>query len=176
MCRPKSEEYEVSVLENPNRCDLQRIARLYLLAWGEGVDENSIMDKASALRKEIEKMRAEDRVMMVAKRGREIIGCARLQRNRENPSEWCWFGLAVHPRHQRRGVAQALFEKSIAFARCCGGSELVSDVHVENVASIRLHENLGFHNCGPFISEHDGDKRVAFRFSIKEGKDGIKTR
>ncbi len=53
-------------------------------------------------------------------------------------------GLYVVPTARRRGVARALLEAVIAWARASGCSELASDTPFENTVSQKVHSRLGF--------------------------------
>ena len=54
-------------------------------------------------------------------------------------------GLFVQPEFRRRGFARLLIEAGEAWARSRGCTEMASDAHLDNAASIRLHSKLGYH-------------------------------
>jgi len=53
-------------------------------------------------------------------------------------------GLYVEPHHRRRGIARALVEAVVSWARDCGCRELASDALLENLAAHATHRALGF--------------------------------
>src|SRR5207253_5752233 len=59
-------------------------------------------------------------------------------------------GLYVDERHQRRGVARALYERLIAICRAQGFHLLVAAIALPNDASVKLHEAAGFAHTGTF--------------------------
>ena len=59
----------------------------------------------------------------------------------------------------------ALVKACIDYARLKGASAIRSETHIENLASLQLHESIGFENLGPFTAA-DGDEKVAFRLSL----------
>jgi 2-haloacid dehalogenase len=62
-------------------------------------------------------------------------------------------GLAVHPKYQKQGVAQALLSRIEKEARL-KGRETITLTCKENV--IRFYERQGFVNCGASNSQHGG--------------------
>jgi ribosomal-protein-alanine N-acetyltransferase len=61
---------------------------------------------------------------------------------------WHVMNVAVHPEHQRRGVATALLEKLFERTREDERRGYTLEVRVSNEAAIRLYENLGFESRG----------------------------
>jgi aminoglycoside 6'-N-acetyltransferase I len=53
-------------------------------------------------------------------------------------------GIYVAPAHRRRGIALRLVAAIADWARKQGCSEFASDAAIDNLASHRLHESLGF--------------------------------
>jgi phosphinothricin acetyltransferase len=58
--------------------------------------------------------------------------------------------IYLHPDHLRRGYGMALMTQLIASARAIGYHTLIASACTEQVASIRLHERLGYTRCAHF--------------------------
>lgn len=56
--------------------------------------------------------------------------------------------IYVTPDAQGRGVARALMAALIERARACAKHVMIAAVHDENIASMRLHQGLGFRSAG----------------------------
>jgi len=56
-----------------------------------------------------------------------------------------WTRLTISPNHRGRGLARLMGTALIEEARSEGHPVLYSHVHRDNVASIRMHDSLGFH-------------------------------
>ena len=52
--------------------------------------------------------------------------------------------VAVHPDHRRKGIAKALTEKGLEYARQHGAKSIWVHVKDDNPTAIKLYENLGF--------------------------------
>jgi len=63
------------------------------------------------------------------------------------------FGLAVHPDHQRQGIAAALMETLIAFAKEQGMERVILTCKAEK---IHYYSKFGFQNKGVSNSTHGG--------------------
>jgi L-amino acid N-acyltransferase YncA len=63
----------------------------------------------------------------------------------------------VHPECRRQGIARALYEQIIEYARQKGIHVLVAGIDAENSSSIYLHEQFGFEQVGHL-------KEVGFKF------------
>ncbi len=63
----------------------------------------------------------------------------------------------VHKDWRHRGIAKALLEVLIRVADEAGYKTLIAGIDSENLASIRLHESLGFTLCGTL-------RNVGFKF------------
>ena len=63
------------------------------------------------------------------------------------------FGLAVHPDHQRQGIAAALMETLIAFAQKQGMERVILTCKAEK---IHYYSKFGFQNKGVSNSTHGG--------------------
>ncbi|GGI45445.1 N-acetyltransferase [Paenibacillus marchantiophytorum] len=70
-----------------------------------------------------------------------------------NGSYWCILTIAVHPLHQRQGVATALLQHIIRIAQSdhLKGIVLMCEEHL-----IPFYEKHGFHYMAPSKSEHGG--------------------
>jgi ribosomal-protein-alanine N-acetyltransferase len=61
---------------------------------------------------------------------------------------WHVMNVAVHPEHQRRGIATALLEKLFERTRGDERRGYTLEVRVSNETAIRLYEKLGFDSRG----------------------------
>ena len=52
--------------------------------------------------------------------------------------------VAVHPDHRRKGIAKALTEKGVMYARNRAAESIWVHVEEENLGAVKLYENLGF--------------------------------
>jgi len=53
--------------------------------------------------------------------------------------------VAVHPDYRRNGIAKALTQKGMVYARNYAAESIWVHVEEENLGAIKLYENLGFH-------------------------------
>ena len=53
-------------------------------------------------------------------------------------------GIYVKPGHRRRGIARALCDRVVEWARTLGAAELASDALLDNPDSHAMHQALGF--------------------------------
>jgi ribosomal-protein-alanine N-acetyltransferase len=61
---------------------------------------------------------------------------------------WHVMNVAVHPEHQRRGVARALLEQLFTLTRDDERRGYTLEVRVSNEGAIKLYEQLGFSSRG----------------------------
>jgi N-alpha-acetyltransferase 30 len=52
--------------------------------------------------------------------------------------------LAVEAAHRGRGLGSRLVQRAVAAMAACGADEVVLETEVDNAASLRLYERLGF--------------------------------
>lgn len=78
---------------------------------------------------------------VVAKRGDEVVGYAGM---------WVLLdeahvtNIAVHPRHRRRGIGEALMLQLMAIAREKGAARMTLEVRPSNKTAQKLYQKLGF--------------------------------
>jgi [ribosomal protein S18]-alanine N-acetyltransferase len=77
--------------------------------------------------------------------GRDLVGYII---NSRYVDAWHVMNVAVHPEHQRRGVATALLEKLFERTRGDERRGYTLEVRVSNEGAIRLYEQLGFDSRG----------------------------
>ncbi len=85
----------------------------------------------------------DSQVVYLARRHGQICGFVFLKR-RSRKGEWVVRGIGVDRSYRRRGVGSALLARAIAMVKRIKGDGLVSYVDVNNRASLRLHERMGF--------------------------------
>jgi RimJ/RimL family protein N-acetyltransferase len=162
----RSGEVEFSSMTTVDVAQAMEIVRLRTAAWGGDPDERVVAEEAKALRQEVTGSDPGAYGLFVARVQGALVGFVKAQQDAENPSVWWWLGLVVHPGYRRCGIARGLLERCAAYAGEHGATTLRSDTHLDNAASIAVHERLGFRNDGVFESPYDGDKKVAFTFAL----------
>jgi L-amino acid N-acyltransferase YncA len=83
----------------------------------------------------------------VAVDGGEIVGYVLAQPLRHFDLEplAVWVeDISVHPAHHRRGIARRLYGALHDWSRAAGASVILAGIHVENTASLALHQRVGF--------------------------------
>jgi len=95
----------------------------------------------------------------VADENETIIGFAKASpwKGRCAYSHSCEVTVYVHPEHQRKGVGKALYEKLITTLKAQGYYTLLGGITQPNVASVKLHESLGFKRVALF-------ERIGWKF------------
>jgi GNAT superfamily N-acetyltransferase len=76
------------------------------------------------------------------------IGMATVLPEADIPGRLHLVGMWVHPRHRRRGVAKALVEQAVGWARDHRAREVVLWVVDTNIPARRLYERAGFQPTG----------------------------
>ena len=157
----RSDEASCSItfLTKPNLEELCGIAQVYGAAWNQALTEAKIDERAEALAREFDRSHWTGAAILLARTNGSLVGCVRMRRHRWIQTEWWWIGLAVHPDQRGKGIARALFRESVRYARDNWGLSLRSETHVDNAASIALHERLGFRRVGTFTSRKEGNRR-----------------
>ena len=140
---------------------LAQIATVSILAWQRDPTGLEIQARVERLRKDLIAMDPTEGAMFIARKDGGVLGFGRIMRDRDEASQWCLFAVAVHPRHQRHGIGSAIARAAITYARERGATQIRSQAHEDNAASIQYHTKLGFTNEGVFVAP-DGDRLVAF--------------
>jgi len=156
-----SEDIKISPLSFANSTVLREITVLEILSWGREPTNVEIEERTKRLEKEIAAMEPSKKSIFVAKKSDTIVGFSRIARDKNDTSQWWLSGLVVHPSHRRQGIGSALARACIAYAQKLGAASIRSGTHLDNEASIRLHERVGFKNEGRFRAS-DGDEKIAF--------------
>ncbi len=73
----------------------------------------------------------------------QAVGVANVLR-RGDTAQWVIGNVSVLPEYRRRGIARALVEASVEYARERGAARIMLDVVDGNVPAMRLYETLGF--------------------------------
>lgn len=76
-----------------------------------------------------------------------IVGSVNVNKSGNDLTRWFISGVAVAPEFRRRGIARALMQNAIEFARKNGAQVITLDVRHNNPAAFRLYESLGFLYC-----------------------------
>jgi [ribosomal protein S18]-alanine N-acetyltransferase len=85
---------------------------------------------------------------------------------------WHVMNVAVHPDHQRRGVATALLERLFELTRDDERRGYTLEVRVSNEDAIRLYEKLGFESRGirrGYYTDNREDALIMWRDSRNSG-------
>lgn len=109
----------------------------------------SVEDEAAYLRAQAD---SADNAQYLAKLGGRIIGTASLSRKPRRMRHRGEFGVSVRRDYWGRGVASALADRILAFARENGFAQLDLEVRSDNARAIRLYEKLGFRKLCTFPS------------------------
>lgn len=91
-----------------------------------------------------------DNVLFIARVDGQIIGDASLNRKPRRMSHRGEFGISVQKAYWGNGVASALMETILAFARENGFEQLNLEVRSDNSRAIRLYEKYGFQKLCTF--------------------------
>lgn len=91
-----------------------------------------------------------DHVQYLAKVNGEIIGTASLNRKPKRMSHRGEFGISLKRAWWGCGVASAMMEKILAFAKENGFEQLNLEVRSDNARAIRLYEKYGFRKLCTF--------------------------
>jgi len=159
------EGIQISTVTCANSIVLREIAALGIVSWGREPTRIEVEERTKGLEEEIVTLDPSGRGIFVAKRSGAIVGFSRVVRDRNDASQWGLLGLVVHPNHRRQGIGSGLVRACIAYAQERGATIIRSETHLDNEASIRLHEDVGFKNEGTFTAP-DGDEKVAFRLTL----------
>lgn len=91
---------------------------------------------------------------LVCEQGDQVAGYAYASAFRARPA-YRWTAevtIYIHPAHERRGLAQALYRDLFARLRGQGYRSAVAVITLPNPGSVALHERLGFQPVGIFKS------------------------
>lgn len=107
---------------------------------------------------------AEQGVVLLAERDRELIGCVFLS---PRPDAMYLGKLAVAPEYQRQGVGRALFDASIAATTEEGLVEIELQARVELTENHATFAAMGFRETGRTAHQgYDRPTSVTMRYSI----------
>ncbi len=83
----------------------------------------------------------------IAEDGGVVVGyvLAQLVRHFDLESLAVWVeDISVHPDYHRRGVATALYRMLHDWGRSAGATAILAGIHVNNAASLAMHQRVGF--------------------------------
>lgn len=87
---------------------------------------------------------------LVAIEGETVLGYAYATAHRSRGA-YRWnqeVTVYVHPNHQKKGIARALYEKLLELLRYLGYTKALAIITLPNEASLGFHRNLGFQHLG----------------------------
>lgn len=119
-----------------------RLRQLASVMASDG-DEPRYQEFIGYLTKEFACLDHNRRMYILAERGQEVIGFLRLWHS-PYIDEWVIDGLVVSPMHRRRSIGCHLLEHALQLASQSGATSVIAHICRDNVASLRLHEKLGF--------------------------------
>ncbi len=93
---------------------------------------------------------SQNNIQLFAKVNGEIIGTASLNRRQKRMSHRAEFGVSLKKAWWGRGIASALTERILAFAREAGIEQVNLEVRSDNKRAIRLYEKFGFRKLCTF--------------------------
>ncbi len=157
---------EVLVREAEDR-DLPYLAEIYNYEVEHGtatfdIETRSLEDRAVWMRAH----NVGNHPLHVAEVDGQAVGYASLSAYREKDAYRAAVELSVYvsPLYRRRGIARALMEEILSWARACSDIHtVVSVIAGDNQASIRLHKEFGFADCGTL---HEVGEKFGMRLDI----------
>lgn len=97
----------------------------------------------------------QDRLVVIAEVEGKVLGVAKTHFHQDSegdlPAGHYLGGIVVAPEYRRRGVATALTRKRLDWVWAVAGTAYYF-ANEHNIASIRMHEGLGFRELGRFAS------------------------
>lgn len=145
----------------------RRIATLTILAWGREVTDAEVAERSQRVLEEVAATNPSQKAFLLAlDRQEDVVGVGRIMCSGDSPSTWVLYGLAVHPQHRRQGIARALTQAAVVYARQYGCRSIRSDAHASNVLSLAFHKGLGFQDQGTIV-DADGDEIVRFALNLR---------
>jgi L-amino acid N-acyltransferase YncA len=165
MSEGKPGRFVISNISTASSAILREVAMLSILTWGIEPTTAEVEEQVRRLEEEFATLVPSEAGIFVARKSGAIVGIVRVRRDENDASLWGLVGLEVHPAHRRQGIGRSLVNRCIAYAQERGARIIRSATHLENEASIRFHESVGFNNEGRFTAS-DGDKKVAFSLPL----------
>lgn len=107
----------------------------------------SVDEETAYLRYQID---SADNVQYLAKVNHKIIGTASLNRKPRRMSHRGEFGISLKKAYWGCGIASALMEAILTFAKANGFEQLNLEVRSDNARAIRLYEKYGFEKLCTF--------------------------
>jgi len=159
------ENIRISTVTSINPVILREIATLTIVAWGRNPTADQIDQRIQNLEQEVKTLEPSKKGLFVAQKQEMIVGFSKVVRDENDVSQWWLLGLVVHPHHRRQRIGSAVVRACITYAQQQGARIIRSETHLDNEASIRCHESVGFQNDGKFMAR-DGDEKIAFSFSL----------
>jgi GNAT superfamily N-acetyltransferase len=132
--------------------DWEALRELRLRALADAPDAfASTLEKEAAFPERVWRQRAEGEAgsaTFIAWEDGAGIGMARIFAEADVPGRMHLVGMWVDPRHRHRGVAQALVERAVRWAKERRASEVILWVVDRNLPARRLYERAGFRPAG----------------------------
>lgn len=144
---------------------LRRIAVVWIHAWNGEPTEERVCQQVERLTKDLASLDPERQAAFIARIGETVVGYGRVVCDARDHTVWWLVGAIVDPDYRRCGVARALAEGRLQYARRRGARMIRSETHADNSVSIAYHQAIGFVNDGPFTAS-DGDVKVAFHIDL----------
>jgi GNAT superfamily N-acetyltransferase len=117
--------------------------------YAEGVHDMPDSDEYVVTRERFAQEVHEAPLVLIALDGDQVVGYAALDRLTDNVLGHQL--TAVARTHRRQGIAGALKRAQIAWAAEQGVERLVTDTHIDNIATQRLNERLGYRPLPPLV-------------------------
>lgn len=159
-------QFKISPLDSSDPRFVKEAAALSIRAWAQCCPGEA-EQRAAKLQEELLSLTPDKKAVFVALAHGSVIGFLKTAVSETDPSEWWLIGLVVSAANRRQGVARALVEACVAYARERGAMKLKSETHSDNETSIRFHEALGFTRTATFVAS-DGDRKVGFSVDLQE--------
>lgn len=100
-----------------------------------------------------------DKLTIVAEEQNNIIGVTRFWKTPYCSDKWLIEGLEVIPPKRRRGIGRAIVMEGIFILQNISKEKIFVNIANENIASIKLHEGIGFKKISNGAINSYGDYR-----------------
>ena len=142
-------------IRNASISDLDAVVEIFRACWLISYQEVLPQDVRDAMTPEAAHELWEqalaphiERETVVAVRGDQVVGVARIGQDKDNSLRGHLFSLYVHPEHSGMGIGKTLVSAALEKLRTRGFDEITLWVFKENPNARALYEKLGFSITG----------------------------
>lgn len=105
---------------------------------------------------------------IIARDGSKVVGVLLFDKNYSPRANYC-HELVVKKNHRKKGIGVSLLKKFIEVSKINTPSKqnlALSSTDVNNLASIKTHEKVGFENLGVIKNIHYGTDEIFFGYDL----------